>query len=215
MGEIHLGFSSSIIYSDVPQRISAFSKEMPEIGLHYRVQGGDELKSLLDWGEVDAMVNTLPFTSDEYLCVAVSKQAMGIAVHASHRLAGRKTLTLEALRDDPFIVVPRERHPRNHDALISRFRDIGASLQISAYETSFPNVLARVAMGQGVAHVALGYQGERSDGVRVLHLDDPLLSETPIYVVARRDNLQKPTQRLIDFLTGSGAKPGPKARRHK
>ena len=203
LGKIGLGFSSSIIYSDIPQRISTFGKEMPEISLEYRVQGGDELKPLLDWGEVDAIVTTLPMTSPEYLSVAISHQAMGVAIHPKHPLAGRHRLTLEALRDEPFVMVPREQHPRNHDAVIARFRDIGASLRVSAYDTSFPSVLARVAMGQGVALVALGYRGDRSAGVRVIPLDDPMLSETPIYIVARHDNVQSTTRRLFDYLAGT------------
>ena len=132
-------------------------------------------------------------------------------------MAGRRRLTLEALRDEPFVVVPRDQHPRNHDALISRFCELGATLKISAYDTSFPNVLARVAMGEGVALVALGYRGDRSDSVRVIPLDDPLLSETPIYIIARHDNLKKATQKLIDHLGDipKGKSPRPQARPKK
>lgn len=200
LGKVALGLSSSIIFSDIPQRISRFAGETPEIELQYRVQGGDELKAQLDWGELDAIVTTLPMISQDYRSLPISRQPMGVAIHARHPLAGRRRLTLEALRDEPFVVVPRDQHLRNHDALISRFCELGATLKISAYDTSFPNVLARVAMGEGVALVALGYRGDRSDSVRVIPLDDPLLSETPIYIIARHDNLKKATQKLIDHL---------------
>jgi len=200
MGKVALGFSSSIVFSDIPERISRFAKDRPEIELQYRVQGGDELKALLDWGDIDAIVMTLPAITPEYWSVPVSQQPMGVAIQAKHSLARRRRLTLEALRDEPFVVVPRDQHPRNHDVLIARFHAMGATLKVSAYDTSFPNVLARVAMGEGVALVALGYRGEQSDSVRVIPLDDALLAETPIYAIARHDNLKKATKQLIESL---------------
>lgn len=202
LGKVSLGFSSSIIYSDVPQQITAFRDETPGVELLYQVHGGDELKSLLDWGQVDAIVTTLPMTSKEYWSIAISQQELGIAIQSNHKLAGRRRLKLEALRHEPFIMVPRAHHPRNHDALISRFREFGAELTVASYETSFPNVLTRVAMGEGVALVAVGYRGDRSDVVRIIDLDDPLLSTTPIYLVARHDNVRMTTRKLIDYLAG-------------
>lgn len=207
MGRVTLGLSSSVIYSDVPARISAFTQAAPGLDLGLQVHGGDDLKRLLDWGEIDAIISTLALSADEYWSVEVSVQPMGVALPASHPLAIRSRLTLDMMVDEAFIVVPREQHPTNNDALISRFRDLGAQLRVAAYDTSFPNVLARVAVGQGVALVAMGYQGDHNSAVRVIALDDPLLATTPIYAVARRDNLASPTRRLIEGLCESADLP--------
>jgi DNA-binding transcriptional LysR family regulator len=200
LGKVSLGFSSSIIYSDVPARISAFTEAVTGIELGFRVYGGDELKALLDSGEIDAIITTLPMESEDYWSVPIATQAMGVAIHPRHPLANRQRLTLADLKDEPFIVVPREQHPVNHDALIAGFRELGATLRVSAYEISFPNVLARVAVGEGVGFVALGYRGNEAAGVRVIDLDDPVLSKTWIHAVARRDNLRDVTRRLIEGL---------------
>ena len=79
LGKVALGLSSSIIFSDIPQRISRFAGETPEIELQYRVQGGDELKAQLDWGELDAIVTTLPMISQDYRSLPISRQPMGRA----------------------------------------------------------------------------------------------------------------------------------------
>jgi DNA-binding transcriptional LysR family regulator len=170
------------------------------IELRFRVYGGDELKALLDSAEIDAIITTLSMESKDYWSVPVATQAMGVAIHPRHPLANRQRLTLADLKDEPFIVVPREQHPVNHDALIARFPELGATLRVNAYDISFPNVLARVAVGEGVGFVALGYRGNEAAGVRVIDLDDPVLSKTWIHAVARRDNLRDVTRLLIEGL---------------
>jgi DNA-binding transcriptional LysR family regulator len=201
VGRVSLGLSSSMIYSDVPSRISAFLKSDPGIEVDFRVHGGDELRELLDQAELDAVITTLPVSGSEYLSRVISHQLMGAALHHSHPLASRKRLTLRALRNEQFVMVPREQHPTNHDALVARFGEFGAELRISVYETSFPNVLARVAIGQGVGLVAMGYHGDRKDAVRILPLDDPKLTVSPIYIASRWDNLDTAVERLIRNLS--------------
>ena len=198
-GKLELGFSSSVIYSDIPARIAAF-KAQTKVELKFRVQGGDELRDLLDWGELDAIITTLPLEGRPYLSTPIAIQRMGVAIHPSHPLADRATLRLDDICAEPFIVVPRSQHPLNHDTLIARFSELGWRLNGVAYETSFPNVLARVAVGEGVAIVALGHRGDESAAVRVIPLEDPLLSTTWIFAVARHDNLRPATRRLIEAL---------------
>jgi len=200
VGEVTLGFSSSVIYSDVPARIAAFRHEAPEVKVKLRVQSGDQIRNLLDLGEIDAAVTTLPVQDPGYKVSVIASQPMGVALPASNPLANRHRLTVKALLDEPFIVVPRDHHPHNHDALIARFHSFGATLKVAAYESSFQNVLARVAIGEGAAIVSLGFRATRAEAVRVVPLQDRELGRTSIYSVARMDNLKPLTQRVLDAL---------------
>lgn len=200
MGRLTIGMSSSIIYSDVPRMISEFKVIAPDVELRFKVQGGDQLKALLDVGDIDAIITTLPIDDAGYKAVVVGRQAMAVAIHAEHRLASRRSLTVAALRDEPFIVVPREQHPENHDLLIAKFKVMGARLNIAAYETAFPNLIARVAMKEGVGFVAAGYARERYQAVNIVALKDPDLAMTRIHAFARSDALKPVTERLFDFL---------------
>jgi DNA-binding transcriptional LysR family regulator len=211
LGEVSLGLSSSVVHSDIPARIAAFKSAVPDVKLKLLVQSGDQLKALLDYGEIDAAITTLPMMEAGYRSTVISSQSMGVALPASNPLAARRRLTIKALLNEPFIVVPRDHHPQNHDALIARFHSLGARLNVSAYESSFQNVLARVAIGEGVALVSLGYRFTRADAVRVVPLQDPHLSSTPIHSVIRHDNLKPSTERLLEALSKPGAGLGPGA----
>lgn len=200
LGRITLGMSSSVIYTDIPQKISKFKENTPGVEMRFRVQGGDQLRALLEVGEIDAAITTLPVHESKYKAVVVGHQNMAIAINCKHRLADKKSLTIAALRDEPFIVVPREQHPTNHDLLIAKFRAMGAELNITAYETAFPNVIARVSMGEGVGFVAAGYSRERYEAVNIVPLNDTDLSVTPIFAVARKDLVKPEIDRLFDFL---------------
>lgn len=201
LGRISLGLSSSVIYSDLPSHIAAFKEAMPDVRVQLRVQSGDQLQSLLDFGEIDVALTTLPIEGSDYRSTVVSSQPVGVAIRIGHPLASRRRVTISALRNEPFIVVPRERHPEIYDALISRLHSVGAALQVAAHEISFQNVLARVAIGEGVALVPLGFRVEHADAVRVVPLQDPELSRMKIRFVHRVDGETAVTARLLRMLS--------------
>ncbi|WP_017522958.1 LysR family transcriptional regulator [Pusillimonas noertemannii] len=206
-GEVTLGLTPSAINSDIPSRIKEFRRNVPDVNVKLRVHSGVQLKPLLDYGEIDAIITTLPVAEGVYKSTVISQQAMGVAILASHPLARRQHLSIRTLRNEPFIVVPRHEHPKNHDTLIARFRSLGVPLNITAYETSFQNVLARVAIGEGVGIVALGYQSTGPRTVSVLPLRDPDLSWSPIYSIVRADNSQPATARLLEALRAYEGQP--------
>jgi DNA-binding transcriptional LysR family regulator len=197
LGQLRLGLSSSIIYSDIPGRISVFKRANPKIEVRFTVHGADFLRGLLDRRELDAAITTLPIPLPEYQTLVVSRQKMGVALSRTHPLAKRRYVTLEDLRDDLFIVVPREFDPHGHDTLVAKMRSLGATLRIAAYETPSFNALARVSVGEGVALLPLGYQRDKHDSVHVVRLKDLELGTTSIYVTARTDNIRQTTERLL------------------
>ena len=199
-GRLHVGLSPSVIHTDLPSRLGAFKSAHPKVDLVVQVYMGERLRSMLDFGEIDAAISTLPLPSSEFTATQVTWQDMGIALRAGHPLAKRSSLTVAELRDQPFIVVPREQHPANHDALIARFHQLKATVKVAAYETSFQNVLARVALGEGVGFVAMCYALDRPWEVRVVKVRDPELGRAPVYVIARREALTPLIERFIAAL---------------
>ena len=200
LGEVMIGLASSAIYSDLPARMSAFKISNPGIQLRFTVQPGHFLKHQLDSGDVDIAISTLPMSSGEYHSKMVTHQEVGVAIHRSHPLSNRKRLTIDALRNENFIVVPREYDPEGHDKLVSRMHSIGATLKIVAYETPSLNVIARVSVNEGVALIPLGYRSESNDAIHVIPLRDPQLSTTPIYAAYRVDNTRPTVDHFMKSL---------------
>lgn len=201
LGQISLGITSSVIYSDVPRRISIFRRANSNIEIRLDVHPGDYLRRLMDIGEIDIVITNIPMPSPEYQTVVVSRQMMGVALPKTHRLANRRSLTLDALREDSFIVVPRQYDPHGHDTLVARLLSLGTTLRVAAYDTPSMTTLGRVSIGDGVALLPLGYRSERHDAVRVVPLRDPELGTTLIYATARKDNVRPTTERLMNALS--------------
>ncbi|MDX8439005.1 LysR family transcriptional regulator [Mesorhizobium australafricanum] len=200
LGHLGLGMQSSVLYSDVPLRIATFKKANEKINIRFEVHPGDYLRRLMDRGELDVAITTLPMPSPEYDTMVVSHQPMGVAVMKSHPLAGRQQITLEDISSEPFIIVPREYDPVGHDMLLSKLRRTCEAPRIAASETPSLNVIARVAVGEGVALIPLGYQRDGHDAVQVIRLEDPDLGAANIYAAVHKDNARPTTRHFINAL---------------
>jgi len=201
LGRLTIGLSSSILYSDIPKRITAFKAAHPNIDVRIFVHGGEYLKERMNNGELDAMITVMSMPSPEYTSIIVSRQKMGVAVPTSHPLAKRRHVTLKQLLNDSFIVVPREYDPQLHDSLLARFRALGATIRIAAYETPSLNALARVALGEGVSLLGMSYRNENRDVLDVIPLRDPELGTTLIYATFHRDVIKPAAARLMKALS--------------
>ena len=201
MGHISMGIASSLIYSELTGRIGEFKRQTPNVALSFAVHGGDRLRHLLDTCEIDLAITTMPMAEAQFRSVVISSQAMGVALPAAHPLAARASVTLADLKDERFIVVPRKDYPEFHDTLIAAFHDMEKPLRIAAYETPFLNAIARVAIGEGVAIVAIGYGGDPHDAVRVVPLADARLASMPVYAAVRSDRTRSSIERLLEVLS--------------
>lgn len=196
-GTISLGMASSIIHSNIPKKISTFKSDNPNIDIKIIVEPADQLKRMLINGVIEAAITTVPMPSNNFDTAIISKQIIGVAVPLSHPLSKMKSVKIKQLLNDKFIVVPREYDPVRHDTLLSRFRSLGVSVQISAYEIPSFYALARVSVGEGITLIPFGYVSENNDSVRILQLDDPELSQTPIYAITRKDDANALIRRFL------------------
>jgi DNA-binding transcriptional LysR family regulator len=187
-GKLALGLSSAIVYSGVPERISAFKRVNPGIEVKLVVHSGDMLQELLDAYAIDAAVTTLPFSGDEYCSTVLDAETpMGVALPVNHPLAGQSSVSIHSLSHENFVVVPRGKHPQAYDSLTSLLHSTGSTARISGHEVSFPNLVARVAMGEGLALVPLAYANMAPSSVRVVKVTDPELAHLKIYLVTKTD----------------------------
>jgi DNA-binding transcriptional LysR family regulator len=198
-GALSVGLSSSVLASDIPSRLRAFKLDRPQYRFNVTVRSADELFPLLDLGALDALLTTLPPHGDEYLSHQVADQHLGVAVPADHRLVHRRSVRLDELFDERFIIVPRSQHRAIHDQLIARFENAGHALDVAAEDVPFSSVLARVAMGEGVGLVPTQMGTDAGTGVVIVPLDDDLV--LPICYVVHRDSSNPAARELFEHIT--------------
>lgn len=200
---VRIGLSSSALYSEIPKRIQRFSETNPQVQVNVTTLAEDGAAPRLDWDEVDAILTPNSIDSPEYVVAPVCFQRVGAAMNAQHVLAQQGRLTLGDLLTEKFILSTPDRDGGLYKLLRQRFAALGAELVVAHHEQSFGDVLARVALGQGVALVGLGYQGDADSPIRVVPLDDPVLSQIPVYIIARRDHLNASTRKLMVAMAGA------------
>jgi len=201
-GQLAVGLSSSIVYGDLPAKISAFRRANPGLTVHLAVHSGDVLQERLDAYTLDAVITTLPFQGDDYRSIVLDiPTRMGVALPADHPLAGSRTLSIRRLAKEEFIVVPREQHPEAHDSLTAVLRVSGGAARISGHEVSFPNLIARVAMGEGLAMVPIAYRDMAPVLVRVVPVRDRELAQLKTHLITRNDCDHAAMPGFIDALS--------------
>lgn len=108
IGHITIGFSGVHNHHTLPRLARALRRTYP--GVELKLVGGvrtfDGLR-LVRNGELDAAFVGILGASDAPLVIReISRQHLGVVVHSDHRLASRGTITLQELRNDPFVMGP-------------------------------------------------------------------------------------------------------------
>lgn len=90
----------------LPQLLSGFLTECPGARFRQYQAFADSMKSQLESGEIDVGISTLPIEGDNIEWYPVIEEEILLAVPLSHPLAGRSSIYLKEVANDPFIVMP-------------------------------------------------------------------------------------------------------------
>jgi DNA-binding transcriptional LysR family regulator len=100
---------------------------------------------------IDCAFPALESKSNELISDKLCRLEVGLVLPPGHRLAGRSEIHLEQLRNERWILPPREANPVLYDELISCCHKTGFTPDVVAEMTQRPRVVAQVACGIGVA----------------------------------------------------------------
>jgi LysR family transcriptional regulator, benzoate and cis,cis-muconate-responsive activator of ben and cat genes len=152
IGTVVVGFEGGLAYTGLlPTIVHTFRGRHPRVEVRLlplpseeQVAGLRDGKISLGYGyhspEDDPRVR-FRVLFRERLCVVMAK---------THRLAARRTLRVADLKNERFILTPRNQIPRLYDDLIAAFRAHGHTLQIAHEEVDGEALLTLVASGEGL-----------------------------------------------------------------
>jgi LysR family transcriptional regulator, transcription activator of glutamate synthase operon len=99
-GSIHLATS---ILDKLTEPLGEFLARYPEVNFRITQASMDEMTQLVEAGEVDICFTPLPIDQPDLRAATVLQEDVYLAVPKGHRFAGRKSIHLEELANDPFI----------------------------------------------------------------------------------------------------------------
>jgi DNA-binding transcriptional LysR family regulator len=194
-GELRIAFLASATNRVLPAVVRTFRSAFPAIALTLEETLDDAALAGVLARQFDvALVRTV--RPEPGLAFApLVREPLCLVVAADHRLAGRRRVRYEDLRDDGLILWPRADAPESFDDVIEGCRRAGFSPTVVQEARGAYTILGLVAAGVGVSVLAGSYEALRGDDVVFL----PLVGRhTTLRAAWRADDGSAARQNFVD-----------------
>lgn len=166
-GSIHLATSTLDRLSDA---LGEFLVFYPEVQFKITQASMEEMTHLVETGEVDMCFTALPIDRPDISAMPVLKEDVYLAVPQGHRLAGRKSIRLSELAEEPFIGYKEELPFQKMNDLF--FQEAGIIPNFVCRVDEPTAIASLVRAGLGVALV--GNCGGPNSPLHLLHIESPV-----------------------------------------
>jgi LysR family transcriptional regulator, benzoate and cis,cis-muconate-responsive activator of ben and cat genes len=147
-GVLRIGAGASASLGVLPEMIARFRARYPDVVVRLDDRASvphlDRLRRRL----ID--VALLRSAAPGMRATVVREERLLAVVPRTHRLAGRRTVRVAELRNEQFVLCPRESSPEFHDAAQAAFARAGFSARVVAHATEWTTVASMVAAGMGI-----------------------------------------------------------------
>lgn len=154
VGNLSLAFMGIGAAYRIPELLSQFRKKYPQISVQTRRLNWDMVYDAVESGHCEVGLKLSSGKSyPEHIGRCILREDRVAAVlPSSHPLAGCTQISLDQLKDDPFLFLEKEGSSIPHDHALRMCREAGFTPHIAAV---YPNVETVVMMVQGGAGVSL------------------------------------------------------------
>lgn len=167
-GRVVLGFVGSLAHDVLPLLVRELRKQAPEIEIGLREASTAQQIELLRLGLLDAGLVRPPIQAAGIELEVVGHEPLRAVLPVDHPLAGSKTVSLQALRDEPFVLFPRAIGPGLYDQIIGLCRDAGFSPNVVYESGATATMVPMVEAGVGVSVLPASH--ERTGGAHFVPL---------------------------------------------
>lgn len=181
-------------------RIARLRELCPGVSIELERNNFRNLRQGLDRGAYDVLL-TLEFETegrDDWETQMLFSQPGALAISRTHPLASRDDLTIEDLRDEPFVAISREDSPGGYDLLIRQCGKCGFVPNIVRQTSTTESLFLCVEMGVGVAILDRNTRLERNDAVRMITI--PGSRAAGLVAAWRKDNQNPIVKQLAKIL---------------
>jgi DNA-binding transcriptional LysR family regulator len=149
-GQVSVGMVNGCAIPVVSELLAQFHIRCPGVSIALNEDGSDRLLESVRNGRLDlALIGSAGAPTPGVHAALVVDEALVAAVSPTHRLAGRKTLGIEQLRDHPLVSLPRGTGIRA--ALDAACDAAGFAPEIALEASALPMVAQLGGLGLGVA----------------------------------------------------------------
>jgi DNA-binding transcriptional LysR family regulator len=166
-GSLRVGFTASAAFNVVvPSAIGAFRRAYPDIALTLEETNTAPLIDRLRDGTLDAaFLRPGAAGSGELQVRRLSEEPMVVALPERHHAAAFEQIDLALLKDDPFLLFPREIAPTLYDTIVDACRNAGFEPIIGQVVPHIASIVNLVAAELGVSIVPASMMQVRVTGI--------------------------------------------------
>jgi DNA-binding transcriptional LysR family regulator len=166
-GSLRVGFTASATFNVVvPSTIRAFRRAYPDIDLTLEEANTAPLITRLREGTLDAaFLRPGAAGTNELQVRRLSEEPMVIALPKRHHAAALKSIDLALLKDDPFLLFPREIAPTLYDTIVGACQKAGFEPIIGQFVPHMASIVNLVAAELGVSIVPASMMQVRVTGI--------------------------------------------------
>jgi len=204
LGTIRVGLSEIIAAHDfISHGLRNFRESEPSVILDLRSMGSVHQITALKEGTLDVGLvydaHLDDRDSDVFERIRLGYGETMLAVHENHKLAGRSSVTMAEIADEPALGPARLTAPGYYDRLMAAWIDGGSAPRIVQECTTNSVLLSLVAVGMGVGFVTASTQLSLTQNIRLVPISDLGLKFEVLLVWRARDR-SAALQRFIDTM---------------
>lgn len=152
-GSLRIGFVGAALLTPMASVLRRFDLERPGLLMTVHELNSFEQIDALQREQIDFGILHPRSIPEGLHAQVLYREPFVCALPASHPLAGRKEIRLQALKDEPFVLFPRHFSPEYHDRIIAMCVAAGFTPQVRYEVRANATVASLVAAGFGVAIV--------------------------------------------------------------
>jgi DNA-binding transcriptional LysR family regulator len=168
LSRVRIGFVGSMLFRDMPERLTAFQTEQPRVEIVLtELNSAEQIDALLR-GQIDlGFVHTervprelrkMLYRSEPFVC----------CVPEGHPVARKKMVKLESLSEEPFVLFARDASPDYYERILALCAEQGLQPRIKHEVRHWLSVVSLVSKGMGIALVPRALTESGIAGVRFL-----------------------------------------------
>lgn len=171
-GTIRIGLPPTAGPAYFNSRIYDYKRQNPNIKVEMYETPSKKICALMDEGKIDIGVVLEPFEDNSYQVVSVYESEIVICASKKHRLANRKSIRLEELKEDSFLMLSSDYMFR--DIVDGYCRQAGFEPNVAFESSQWDVVYDMAAKDFGVAFLPRWLMEKRKDSMtRILRVSEP------------------------------------------
>ncbi|MFC7400456.1 LysR family transcriptional regulator [Chelatococcus sp. GCM10030263] len=204
IGQLVVGATAPALFIVLPEIVKRFSEILPRVEIVAHDMTTAEQEAALRRGDIHVGILHPPLDDPSLACREIANTPFDIVLSERNPLARLPHLTMGDLKDERFVIFPRQIGPRLYDHIIALCHDAGFSPKEIVEASPAQSIVAMAACNIGIGFVAsrLQHYARPLATYRRLEGPAPQLTLGAAYV---RDNPSPALQKFLDVATEVGA----------